>query len=89
MAGSGLVRTFWPTGLGAYLVRHPSSVWPLARAGWRLRAGNWWRRAPFLPLPDTAYWNFRKATFGVTDNPPSPAAMVDAAKWSLRQPVGR
>jgi hypothetical protein len=83
------VRTFWPPGLSAYLVRHPSSAWPLARAGWRLRATGWWQHAPFLPLPDVAYWHFRMTTFGAATSPPSPEAMVDAARWSLRQPVGR
>ena len=60
------------------------------RAGWRLRRKKWWRRAPFLPLPDPEYWRFRIATLGADAGTPlTPAAVVDAAKWSLRQPVGR
>jgi acid phosphatase family membrane protein YuiD len=45
---------------------------------------------PFLPLPDANYWNFRVVTvMGSSGGMPSPASMVDAAKWALAQPVGR
>jgi hypothetical protein len=84
------VKKFWSPGLGAYLARHPSSGWMLARAGWRLRANGWWRRPPFMPLPDTTYWQFRMTTYGASAATPlAPAVMVDAAKWSLRQPGRR
>jgi hypothetical protein len=61
---------------------------PLARAGWRLRRTGWWRRPPFLPLPDREYWKFRLVTAaGSKATSLAPAAMVDAAKWSLLQSV--
>jgi hypothetical protein len=82
------VSSLWPRGLGSYLVRHPSSAWTLARAGWTLRASSWWRHPPFLPLPDAAYWEFRLFTYGGAGATMSPAAMVDAAHWSLRQRQG-
>lgn len=75
-----------PPGLVAYLARHPSSTLKLARAGWPLRATGWWRRPPFLPLPDAAYWNFRMVTYGTGVGAAlTPSVMVDAAEWSLRQ----
>lgn len=82
-------RVPW-SGLGAYLVRHPADVVVLARAGWRFRARSWWRHAPYLPVPDAAYWHFRMTTYGADGATPLPAqAMVDAARWTLRQPVSR
>ena len=85
-----VVSTYWAPGLGRHLVRRPSDAVPLVRAGWRLRRRSWWLRPPFLPVPDPAYWHFRMVTangsaaVGVSAN-----EMVDAAKWSLRQKVGR
>lgn len=90
MAWGGGVKRFWPPGLSAHLSRHPGDAWPLLRAGWRLRAEGWWRRVPFLPLPDAAYWNFRMVTLGVSSTSLlTPIEMVAAAKWSLLQTVGR
>jgi hypothetical protein len=84
------VRTYWTPGLARHLVRHPSHALTLWRAGWRLRREGWWRHAPFLPLPTAEYWAFRLTTVNGNPNLPiDPEAMVDAAKWSLRQPVGR
>jgi hypothetical protein len=80
------VNALRPPGFFSYVARHPSSVLTLVRAGWPLRASGWWRRAPFLPLPDAAYWNFRMSTFGTEVGASfKAAAMVDAAKWSLLQ----
>lgn len=41
---------------------HPS-LWPTAiRQMFFLAPSGWWRRAPFLPLPDAAYLRFRMVT---------------------------
>ena len=83
------MSTFWIPGTASFLVRHPSRVPVLARAGWRLRRSHWWRHAPFLPLPEPRYWHFRMVTaFGTEGFQPTPEAMVAAAEWSLRQRVG-
>ena len=52
---------FWVRARGA-LAREPE-LWPTAvgQAG-RLARPGWWRRAPFLPLPDPAYVRFRLDT---------------------------
>ncbi len=76
-------------GLGAYLVRHPARGFVMARAGWRLRQRQWWRKPPFLPLPNSQYWEFRSVTAQGVETLLTPHAMFEAAKWSLRQPVGR
>ncbi len=84
------MRRFWTPGLTVWIVRHPSDAVVVARAAWRLRARGWWRRWPFLPLPHRAYWDFRTSTVNGSANPfVSPAAVVDAAKWTLLQRVGR
>jgi hypothetical protein len=84
------MKSLWTPGLGRYLLGHPASAVTLARAGWRLRREGWMHHPPFLPLPDANYWNFRVVTvMGSSGGMPSPASMVDAAKWALAQPVGR
>jgi hypothetical protein len=84
------MKSLWTPGLGRYLLGHPANAVTLARAGWRLRGDGWLSHAPFLPLPDTNYWNFRVVTVnGSSDVTLSTASMVDAAKWALAQPVGR
>lgn len=73
-----------------YLVRHPFATPTLVRAGWRLRRPGWWHHSPFLPVAPRAYWEFRVAT--ATGDPkvaPRANEMVQAARWSLRQRVGR
>ncbi len=73
-----------------HLARHPAHARILLVALWRLRATNWWRRAPFLPLPDRAYWGFRLSTAtGSTSGSTSVREIVEFAKWSARQRVGR
>ncbi|HEV3187653.1 MAG TPA: hypothetical protein VGZ04_06350 [Acidimicrobiales bacterium] len=77
-------------GLLWYLARRPKLVPLVVRAAWRLRAKYWWRRAPYLPLPDEHYWNFRMMTAtGSTEGHVSAREIVDAARWSSRQRVGR
>jgi len=77
-------------GLVRYLIRRPTLVAVVVRAAWRLRATNWWRRAPYLPLPDERYWSFRMMTAtGSTEGRVSAREVVDAALWSSRQCVGR
>lgn len=84
------MRRFWAPGLGRHVLQHPLDAVVLARAGWKLRSANWWRRAPFLPLPSRDYWDFRMTTVGGSASyRPTPEAMVEAAEWSLRQRAGR
>jgi hypothetical protein len=76
--------------LAKHLLRHPTLAPVVVRAAWGLRARKWWRRAPFLPLPDRAYWNFRLVTVnGSTIPAVSVNDVVDFAKWSRLQRVGR
>jgi hypothetical protein len=82
------VKSLIPKGLVWHLVRHPLDTTPVLVAAWRLRRQSWWRHAPFLPLPAPAYWEFRIATVSGSHGTVDPRAVVDAAKWSLRQGRG-
>jgi hypothetical protein len=76
--------------LASHLGRHPKKVPVVVAAAWRIRARAWWRHAPFLPLPDRRYWEFRMVTAnGSATAPMSAVAIVDAATWSARQRRGR
>ena len=70
------------------MLRHPS-LWATAiRQLFRLAPSGWWRRAPFLPLPDPAYLRFRLITAyggsGSTD--PLPADLVTYLHWCRAWP---
>ena len=83
------MTSYWTRGLGRYLLRHPQDIVIVVRAGLRLRKKDWWRHAPFLPLPDAKYWEFRMSTVNGIDGKLTPKDVVVAAKWSLHQPVGK
>lgn len=47
---------------GLAVLRRPG-LWRVAlRQAVALRRRSWWRRAPFLPLPDAGYMRFRSQT---------------------------
>ena len=54
----------------AAVVRHPN-LWPTAiRQLVRTVPSRWWRRPPFLPLPDAAYLKYRVHTaYGAAGRP--------------------
>jgi hypothetical protein len=56
-------------------------LWPTAvRAGAVLVPAGWWRRRPFLPLPDPDYVHFRLVTaYGGDGTTPPPAQ--DVLTW--------
>lgn len=83
------MTSYWTRGLGRYLLRHPQDIVIVVRAGLRLRKKDWWRHAPFLPLPDAKYWEFRMSTVNGIDGKLTPKDVVVAAKWSLQQPAGK
>jgi hypothetical protein len=44
------------------VVPHPSLWWSALATLARLARRGWWHRAPFLPVPGEAYWQFRLET---------------------------
>jgi hypothetical protein len=65
----------------AALVTHPS-LWPAACRQWaRMVARGWWRRPPFLPLPDGDYLRFRLETQYGRAMPVDPVDVVVYLRW--------
>jgi hypothetical protein len=83
------MRRWWVPGLARHLVSHPRDALVVASAAWKLRAPQWWRQRPWLPLPSRAYWDFRMSTLNGIDGHLDPAGVVSAARWSVQQHVGR
>jgi hypothetical protein len=62
--------------------RRPWLWWPALAAVWRMAAPGWWRRRPYLPLPDERLWAFRMVTaYGRADAEPEPADVVSYLEW--------
>jgi hypothetical protein len=48
----------------------------------RLAPGGWWRRRPWLPVPDPGYLAFRLETqYGRPDQPADPDDLVAYLSW--------
>jgi hypothetical protein len=64
------------------VLAHPS-LWGIALVQlFRLAPTGWWRRAPFLPLPDRDYLRFRMQTqYGDVDHPADPDDLVTYLRW--------
>jgi hypothetical protein len=63
------------------LVR-PRLAYDLLRLAWSFRARDWWRRAPFLPLPPREYMRWRMFTaYGDENAIPPVGDVVNFARW--------
>lgn len=68
-------------------VSHPSLAIDLLRVAWRFRSRDWYRRPPFLPLPDPTYMHWRMYTaFGDGNAVPSADDVARYARWASRIP---
>ena len=69
------------------VLRHPS-LWSTAiRQVFRLAPRGWWRRFPFLPLPDPAYMKFRLVTaYGGDGSDPRPEDLLTYLHWCKAWP---
>jgi hypothetical protein len=75
----------WPT-IRAVLP-HPSLWWTGLRQAFVLAPRGWWRRRPFLPLPDPGYLRFRLETaYGDAEQPPDPEDLVTYLRWCRNFP---
>lgn len=65
----------------------PSTGIALVRIGWRFRRRGWYKRPPFLPLPDRTYLRWRMHTAYGDDGAVPPASdVVRYAQWATREP---
>jgi hypothetical protein len=54
----------------------------LLRTGWAFRRRDWWRQAPFLPLPDRTYLRWRMYTAYASEDAVPPAEdVIRFARW--------
>lgn len=71
----------WWVTVGLALLRRPG-LWATAlRQALRLAAPGWWRRPPFLPVPDAGYLRFRLETQYGSDHEPEPADVITYLHW--------
>jgi hypothetical protein len=70
-------------GRAAAAVAGRPALWPAAvRQAVRLTPTGWWRRAPFLPVPDRGYLRFRALTqYGEAGHAPDPDDLVQYLRW--------
>ena len=69
---------------GRALVR-PTLASALVRVAWRFRRRGWYRRFPFLPLPDATYLRWRMYTaYGAEDAVPPAGDVERFARWAVR-----
>jgi hypothetical protein len=68
-------------------LRHPSLAADLLRVAWRFRARDWYRRPPFLPLPDKNYIAWRMHTAYGDHHAVPPAVDIERyARWTRNIP---
>ena len=74
------------TSLALRSLRHPATGVALLRVAWRFRRRDWWRHAPFLPLPPSEYVRWRMYTaYGDEAAVPPVEDVVRYARWVGRQ----
>ncbi len=78
----------WWVVAAAFAVARRPGLWLTAlRQLRRLTPSGWWRRAPYLPLPDAAYLRFRTVTaYGGQGGRPRPEDVVTYLHWCRAWP---
>lgn len=72
-------------GLAGRSIRRPSLAMDLVRVAWRFRNRRWYRRFPFVPLPDREYVRWRMDTaYGSPDAIPPAEDIERYVRWSVR-----
>lgn len=67
----------------AVLLRRPGLVPHALGAAWAFRARDWYRRAPFLPLPPREYVRWRMETaYGDPDEHPTADELDRYLRWA-------
>jgi hypothetical protein len=70
--------------LAARGIRHPATAVALFGVAWRFRRRRWFRRFPFLPIPDREYVRWRMLTaYGDSNVVPPAEDVVRYARWAV------
>ena len=82
-----IARLRFVVSAAAAIAGHPS-LWSTGlRQYRRLVPRRWWRRRPFLPVPDAGYLRFRLQTaYGDEEQRPAPDDLVTYLRWCRRWP---
>lgn len=65
------------------------TLWPTAlRQAVRMAPRGWWRRAPFVPVPDPSYLRFRLQTAYGSEGEPTAEDVVAYLRWCREFPRG-
>jgi hypothetical protein len=81
------VRPTWVVRAVVAVLAHPALWGTAVRQLLVLAPTGWWRRAPYLPLPDPAYLRFRLQTaYGDPDREPDPSDLVIYLHWCRAWP---
>lgn len=68
------------------VLRRPSLWWVALQQWRRTTPKGWWRRPPFLPVPNRDYLRFRLVTqYGREDAPIAAGDVLDYLLWCKRQ----
>ena len=68
--------------LAARAIVNPRLALDLLRTAWAFRRREWWRKSPFLPLPDRTYLRWRMYTaYGDEDAVPPLRDVIGFARW--------
>lgn len=71
--------------LSLRILRDPALGVALVRVAWRFRRRRWFRRPPFLPIPDRNYLRWRMLTaYGDPNAIPPASDVARYAKWAVR-----
>ena len=77
----------WAVRAAFAVARHPSLWGTAITQVFRLAPAGWWRRTPYLPLPDPGYFGFRMQTaYGDSAAPPVPADVIAYLHWCKAWP---
>ena len=69
-------------GIGRVVVLRPGLWWAALGALRRMAVPGWWRRRPYLPLPDDRLWGFRMVTaYGSPGAIPEPEDVISYLEW--------
>lgn len=68
--------------LSARALVSPRLAVDLLRTAWAFRRRDWWRKLPFLPVPDRTYLKWRMYTAYADENAVPPAEdVIRFARW--------
>ncbi len=86
-ASTNRASTKWLVPAAVAVVRHPALWGTALRQIAKLAPRGWWRRSPFLPLPDAAYMKFRMVTaYGGDGSDPRPEDLLTYLHWCKAWP---